>query len=161
MTDRAPLPQVPPDWARIDPFPRLYTKRSFVSESLESDRLRVMYFRVGDEPILRARVWFGPGTEGPPGIAHGGAVAAALDEAVGGVAWMLGHQVVVARLTVDFRTMVALGIDATIEASIAGIDGRKITCRARLTDGETVLAEAEALCVILRESPPSPLAPPP
>ena len=151
MTDRAPRPQVPASWIPIDPFPRIHTARSFVSETLESDRLRVMYFRVGDEPTLRAKVWFGPGTEGPPGIAHGGAVAAALDEAVGGVAWMLGHRVVVARLTVDFRTMVPLGIDAEIEATIAGIDGRKITCRARLTDGETILAEAEGLCVLLRE----------
>lgn len=150
MTNRAPAPHVPPDWTRIDPFPRIETKRSFVSESLETDRLRVMYFRIGSEPVLRAKVWFGPGTEGPPGIAHGGAVASALDEAVGGVAWMLGHRVLVARLTVDFRTMVPLGIDATIEASIAGIDGRKVTCRARLTDGDTIFAEAEGLCVMLR-----------
>ena len=147
----APRPQVPPDWTRIDPFPRVHAKRSFVSDSVESDRLRVMYFRIGDEPILRAKVWFGPGTEGPPGVAHGGAVASALDEAVGGVAWMLGHRVVVARLTVDFRTMVPLGVDATIEASITGIDGRKVSCRARLSDDHTVLAEAEGICVMLRE----------
>jgi acyl-CoA thioesterase FadM len=99
-------------------------------------------------------VWFGPGTEGAPGIAHGGSVAAALDEAVGGVAWMLGHRVVVARLTVDFRTMVKLGTDATLEATLAGVDGRKVTCRARLTDGDALLAEAEALCVMLREDEP-------
>ena len=147
----APQPQVPLDWTRIDPFPRVQTKRSFVSESRETDRLRVMYFRIGDEPILRAKVWFGPGTEGPPGIAHGGAVACALDEAVGGVAWMMGYRVLVARLTVDFRTVVPLGIDATIEASISGVDGRKVSCRASLTDERTVLAEAEGLCVILRE----------
>jgi acyl-coenzyme A thioesterase PaaI-like protein len=113
-----------------------------------------MYFRVGDEPVLRGKVWFGPGTEGAPGIAHGGSVAAALDEAVGGVAWMLGHRVVVARLTVDFRTMVKLGTDATLEATLAGVDGRKVTCRARLTDGDALLAEAEALCVMLREDEP-------
>jgi len=151
MSNRAPLAQVPLDWTRVDPFPRIHTKRSFVSDSFESDRLRVVYFRVGDEPILRAKVWFGPGTEGPPGIAHGGAVASALDEAVGGVAWMLGHRVLVARLTVDFRAMVPLGVDATMEASITGIDGRKVSCRARLTADDTVLAEAEGLCVILRE----------
>jgi len=152
MTDRAPTPQVPSDWTRIDPFPRSHTKRSFVSETLETDRIRVMYFRVGDEPVLRGKVWFGPGTEGPPGIAHGGAVAAALDESVGGVAWMLGHRVVVARLTVDFRAMVRIGTDATIEASVAEVNGRKVTCRARLTDGDTLLAEAEGLCVVLKET---------
>jgi acyl-coenzyme A thioesterase PaaI-like protein len=152
MTHRAPTPSVPDNWTRIDPFPRTHSKRSFVSETLDTDRIRVMYFRVGDEAVLRGKVWFGPGTEGPPGIAHGGAVAAALDESVGGVAWMMGYRVVVARITVDFRTMVRIGTDATLEASIAGVDGRKVTCRARLNDGETLLAEAEALCVVLREA---------
>ena len=152
MTERAPAPRVPDNWTRIDPFPRIHTLRSFVSETLDTDRIRVMYFRVADEPLLRAKVWFGPGTEGPPGVAHGGAVAAALDESVGGVAWMMGYRVVVARLTVDFRAMVRIGTDATLEASIAGVDGRKITCRARLTDGDTLLAEAEALCVVLKEA---------
>lgn len=150
--NRAPSPQVPSNWSPVDPFPRVHTKRSFVSETSETDRIRVLYFRVGDEPVLRARVWFGPGTEGPPGIAHGGAVAAALDESVGGVAWMMGYRVVVARLTVDFRTMVRIGTDATLEASIDAVDGRKVMCRARLTDGDTVLAEAEGLCVVLRET---------
>jgi acyl-coenzyme A thioesterase PaaI-like protein len=150
-TDRAPAPDVPSNWTRVDPFPRIHTNRSFVSETLDTDRIRVMYFRAGEEPVLRGKVWFGPATEGPPGIAHGGAVAAALDESVGGVAWMLGYRVVVARLTVDFRTMVRIGTDATLEASVAGVDGRKVTCRARLTDGETLLAEAEALCVVLKE----------
>jgi acyl-coenzyme A thioesterase PaaI-like protein len=151
MSHRAPAPDVPSSWTPVDPFPRLYTKRSFVSETVETDRIRVMYFRVSDEPVLRGKVWFGPGTEGPPGIAHGGAVAAALDESVGGVAWMMGYRVVVARITVDFRTMVRIGTDATLEASIAEVDGRKVTCRARLTDGDTLLAEAEALCVVLKE----------
>jgi acyl-coenzyme A thioesterase PaaI-like protein len=141
----------PDGYVRIDPFPRIRPKRSFVSESEDSDRLRIAYFRRGDEPVLHARVWFGPGSEGPPGYAHGGAVAAALDESLGGVAWMLGHQVVVARLTVDFRNMVVLGVDATLEASVVGIEGRKVMCRARLTDGATLLAEAEGLCVTIKE----------
>jgi hypothetical protein len=36
-----------------------------------------------------------------PGYAHGGSVAAALDEAMGGAAWWAGHQSVAARLAVD------------------------------------------------------------
>jgi acyl-coenzyme A thioesterase PaaI-like protein len=147
---RAPDPHVPADWVRISPFPTpSNAKRSFVSDDPQGDRLRVVYFRAGDDPALRAKVWFGPGTEGPPGYAHGGAVAAALDEAVGGAAWMHGHRVVVARLSVDFRNLVTLGIDATIESSIVGIDRRKITCRARLSHDGTLLAEAEGLCVVV------------
>lgn len=146
----APKPDVPADWLEIQPFPRVDAKRSYVSDDPDGDRLRVVYFRRGEEPILRAKVWFGPGTEGPPGYAHGGAVASALDESVGAVAWMLGHRVVVARLMVDFRNLVVLGIDATIEAHVVAIDGRKITCRSRLLHDETLLAEAEGLCVTVR-----------
>jgi acyl-coenzyme A thioesterase PaaI-like protein len=148
---RAPKPDVPDDWTPIDPFPRIQTKRSYVSDSPDGDRLRVLYFRKGNEPVLRAKVWFGPGTEGPPGMSHGGAVASALDESLGAVAWMLGHRVVVARLAVDFRNPVTLGVDATIEATIVHIEGRKVTCRARMMDGPTLLAEAEGLCVVIRD----------
>jgi len=147
----APKPDVPTDWTLIEPFPRVYTKRSYVSDDPDGDRLRVAYFRKGEEPVLRAKVWFGPGTEGPPGLSHGGAVASALDESIGGVAWMLGHRVLVARLTVDFRNPVPLGTDATIESTVVRIDGRKVSCRARMTGGDTLFAEAEGLCVMLRE----------
>ena len=146
----APLPDVPADWTPIEPFPRASTSRSFVSDDPGGDRLRVAYFRRGQERILRAKAWFGPGAEGPPGQAHGGAVAAVLDESVGAVAWMLGHRVVVARLAIDFRNPVPLGADATVEATVVAVDGRKITCRARLGHEGRLLAEAEALCVTLR-----------
>jgi acyl-coenzyme A thioesterase PaaI-like protein len=144
---KAPTLDVPADWTPIQPFPRTTANRSFVSDDPLGDRLRVAYFRKHDEPMLRAKVWFGPGTEGPPGYAHGGAVAAALDEAVGAAAWMLGHRVVVARLAVDFRSPVPLGTDATIESSVTGVEGRKIRCRARISNGDVLLADAEGLCV--------------
>jgi acyl-coenzyme A thioesterase PaaI-like protein len=145
----APPLDVPLDWTRVEPFPRDTAAKSFVSGDPAGDRLRVAYFRIGDEAVLRAKVWFGPGTEGPPGYAHGGAVAAALDEAVGAAAWMQGHRVLVARLAVDFRNLVPLGIDATIESSIVSIEGRKVTCRARLSANGATLAEAEGLCVVI------------
>ena len=144
---QAPVPTVPPDWSPCDPFPALKPLRSFLDARGAPDRVRVAYFRRGNETTLLARAWFGPGAEGPPGHAHGGSVAAVLDEALGASAWLAGHQVVVARLVVDFREMVPLGTDATVEASVVAVDGRKVTCRARMTAGATLLAEAEALCV--------------
>ena len=48
----------------------------------------IHYFRTGPDRSLRAKVLFGPGTQGPPGHAHGGSMAAVLDEAMGGAAWM-------------------------------------------------------------------------
>ena len=78
MDTGAPLPALvttPPDWERCDPFPSLKPERSFVNDDRPNDRLRVAYFRAGGEKALYARAWFGPGAEGPPGFAHGGAVA--------------------------------------------------------------------------------------
>lgn len=145
------------EWDPVDPFPQLRPQRSFVSDDPAGDRLRVAYFRRrnDDAASLRATVLFGPGTEGPPGHAHGGSVAAVLDEALGAAAWLAGHTVVVARLTVDFRAMVPIGTEATIDARVVSVDGRKVTCRARMSAGGTLLAEAEALCVTVALSPDS------
>jgi acyl-coenzyme A thioesterase PaaI-like protein len=152
--DKAPSLNLPEGCRPIDPFPAIRPQRSFVSDNPDGDRIRLAYYRCGDEPILRAKAWFGTGAQGPPGQAHGGAIASVLDEAAGATGWMLGYRVLVARLTVDFRKMVALGTDATIEASIVGVDGRKITCRVRMTDGNVLLAEAEALLVTLPDIDP-------
>ena len=35
---------------------------------------------------------------------------------------------------------------------VVGVDGRKVTCRARLTHNGALLAEAEGLCIIIRET---------
>jgi acyl-coenzyme A thioesterase PaaI-like protein len=144
-----PAASAPAGFEPIHPFPELGSGRSFVSDDPAGDRLRVAYFRRGDEPGVLAKAWFGPGAEGPPGHAHGGSVAAILDEALGAAAWVAGHIAVVARLTIDMREMVPLGTDTTVEARVVGVDGRKVVCRARLFDGDTLFAEGEALCVTL------------
>ena len=149
MTLTPPVFSTPSDWTRCDPFPTLRPERSFVNDLNPNDRLRVAYFRAGGDAALYARAWFGPGAEGPPGFAHGGAVAAVLDEALGAAAWHAGHVVVVARLAIDMREMVPLGTDGTVRAWVERVDGRKVYCRARLIDGDTLLAEGEALCVMV------------
>ena len=147
------MPTVPPSWRPCDPFPELKPKRSFVNDSIPNDRLRVAYYRDANEPGIAAKAWFGPGAEGPPGYAHGGSIAAVLDEALGAAAWLDGHHAVVARLAIDLREMVPIGIDATVRSFVERVDGRKVYCRARLTDGKTLLAEGEALCITLRSFP--------
>ena len=132
----------------FQPFPELTARESFVSGGPSTHRLRVAYFRREGDKRLVGRAWFGPDTQGPPGHAHGGAVSAVMDEALGAAAWAEGHHIVVARLCVDFRAMVPLGTDAAFEAWVETVEGRKVTTRGRLTapDG-SVLAEGEALCV--------------
>ncbi len=138
------------DLTPVDPFPRLAGGGAFVSGNPQSDRLRVAYFHRASDDTLVARVWFGPGTEGPPGHAHGGSVASALDEAMGGAAWHAGHPVVAARITIDFREMVPIGLEATIEARVEQVDGRKIRTRGRMTGADgTVYADSEGLFIAL------------
>lgn len=138
------------DLTPVDPFPRLVGGGAFVSGNPQSDRLRVQYFHRASDNVLVASVWFGPGTEGPPGHAHGGSVASALDEAMGGAAWHAGYPVVAARITIDFREMVPIGLEATIEARIEHVDGRKIRTRGRLIDAqERVYAEGHGLFIVL------------
>ncbi len=138
------------DLTPVDPFPRLAGGGAFVSGDLQSDRLRVSYFHRAFDDVLVARVWFGPGTEGPPGHAHGGSVASALDEAMGGAAWHAGYPVVAARIAIDFRAMVPIGLEGTIEARIEQVDGRKIRTRGTLTDSAgKVYANGEGLFIVL------------
>jgi acyl-coenzyme A thioesterase PaaI-like protein len=145
-------PDVQPgdDWVPFNPFPELSGRESFVTGGPNTHRLRVAYYTRPGHEGLTGRAWFGPETQGPPGHAHGGAVSAVLDEALGAAAWAQGHPVVVARLCVDFRSMVPLGTDAVFETRVVRIDGRKVTTRGRLVSPSgDLLAEGEALCVVL------------
>lgn len=150
--ERPTPPEVVPEpgWTPIEP-PRLEGGRgSFVSGNPEGDRLRVRYFRRPDDRRLVGRAWFGPGAEGPPEHAHGGSIAAVLDEAMGAAAWTEGHIVVAVRLDTSFQRMLPLGTDAMLEAWVDRVDGRKVWTRGRLFDvGGKPFAEAEALFVKL------------
>ncbi len=129
-----------------EPF-ELPAERSF-GYGDAGDRLRVRYYYRGT--ALRATVWFGPGAEGPPGHAHGGAMAAVLDEALGLAAWAAGHPVVAARLVTDFRRMLPLGTVCTVQTVVEAVDGRKVRVSGRLIgEDETLYAEAEALLIDL------------
>jgi acyl-coenzyme A thioesterase PaaI-like protein len=139
------------DLLPVVPFPGAGERRTFVSGEPDTGRLRVSYFRRGQDGPLVARVFFGPGSTGPPGYAHGGAVAAVLDEAMGAGVWLAGYAAVARRIIVDFRDMVPVGFEGLVETRIEGTEGRKISIRAWLFDGEHVLAEAEGLFVTLSE----------
>ncbi len=135
---------------QVEPFFGPKPPRSFVQDDPAGDRLRLTYFQRDADGALLATTWFGPGAEGPPGFAHGGAIASVLDEALGAAAWLAGYPVVMARLTIDMRELVPLGTEAVIETTVVSVEGRKVTCRAVLKNGDIVFAEAEGLCVTLK-----------
>lgn len=137
-----------PDWEPFLPFRLEAGRGTFVSSDPPGDRLRVAYFRRERAPRLVGRAWFGPGAEGPPGHAHGGSIAAVLDEAMGAAVWLAGRIVVAVRLVTEFRRMLPLGTDALFEAWVTGAEGRKIAARGHLLDADgRPYAEAEGLFV--------------
>jgi len=84
--------------------------------------------------------------EGGPGIAHGGVVAAVLDDLFGFLLYRLGFPMVTARLEVDYRRPITLDVDYDAVARIDSREGRKVWCQGELRDGAgTVVAAARGL----------------
>jgi len=90
--------------------------------------------------------------QGAPGLAHGGLLSLAFDEALGKLMWLLRAPAVTARLETDFLRPVPMGSTLHISARITGQVSRKVYCEAegRLNsvDGE-VAVRAAALFVIV------------
>jgi acyl-coenzyme A thioesterase PaaI-like protein len=86
--------------------------------------------------------------QGPPAHAHGGSLAALLDECMSKAAWLSGHRVLLAHLEIDCRRPVPLGAACRADARVSRIDGRKVWAEGRLflPDG-TLAAESRALYI--------------
>ena len=175
LTDGSPSLDGDPGWTEVFSPMDAVRARSFVSgDGAAEGRIRIRYFadpdslpRLGGAPraeeqiaeeqsgaggigALVARVWFGPGAEGPPGHVHGGAQAAVLDEVLGLAAWLAGYPVVMARLEVDMRRMLPLGTVCTVRTEITSVQGRKVQVVGRLVGAEGVAyAEASGTCVAI------------
>jgi acyl-coenzyme A thioesterase PaaI-like protein len=64
--------------------------------------------------------------QGAPGLAHGGVIAAAFDEALGALQVFLGRPAVTASLTTEFRRPVPTGSVLHLMCRVDGRDGRKM-----------------------------------
>lgn len=140
------------------PFEEL--EPSFVSNEAGSQSLRTRYYRRGYDDALVGKAWFGPKTKGPPGHAHGGSVAALLDDAMGSAAWLAGKQVVAARITIEFKEMLPLRTEVIVEAYVARVEGRKVFTEGKVLDRSGKLfATGSGLFVSLTEEQLKKLAP--
>ncbi len=138
------------DWTFFDAPALVGDSLKFVSGQPEGDRFRIRYFRDSGQH-LHARIWFGPETEGPPGNAHGGSIAAVMDEALGLAAWAEGYPVVVGNLNVSFKNLLPLHKVVTLESRVVSVDGRKIMVHGRLfSEDNTVYAEGQCLCITIK-----------
>lgn len=85
--------------------------------------------------------------EGAPGLAHGGAIATALDDLFGGVLVLVQTPAVTASLNVEYRRPVPLGAPLQLAARCVETEGRRLKMRGEIHLGAQLLAEATAVFV--------------
>ncbi len=104
---------------------------------------------VDDEGAISSEFTLHTAQQGPPGLAHGGASAAILDEAMGLAVWAAGLKVAAVNLEINYSKPLALDQPVTLTARITQKDVRKIftTGEIRLADG-TVAVSGRGIYVI-------------
>ncbi|QZA10244.1 MULTISPECIES: PaaI family thioesterase [Mycobacteriaceae] len=96
--------------------------------------LQLVAYRSGD--TVYADVTFDERHIGAPGLAHGGAIAAACDDVLGFALWIAGAPAVTRSLTVEYLQPVVLHRSHRITARIASREGRVLDIGATGTDPE-------------------------
>jgi acyl-coenzyme A thioesterase PaaI-like protein len=90
--------------------------------------------------------------QGAPGLAHGGLLSLAFDEALGKLMWLLRAPAVTGRLETDFLKPVPMGTTLHITAEITGQVDRKVYTsaigRLNSADGE-IAVKAAALYIVV------------
>jgi acyl-coenzyme A thioesterase PaaI-like protein len=93
---------------------------------------------------------------GRNGAVHGGSLGMLFDTVLGLTASVLSGspRQRTAYLKINYRNIVPIEKELQFDAGIDQVDGRKIFVSGRLTDGDTLLAEADALFVKLKPGQP-------
>jgi len=96
-----------------------------------------LQFIVADDGSVSATFSFDANKEGPVGLAHGGALAAVIDEAITVASFVNNRGGLTANLHLDFKAPVPLHTQVTAIGRIDKIDRRKtfLSAELRLTDG--------------------------
>lgn len=90
-----------------------------------------------------SEVTFGVHHQGGPGIAHGGIVGAALDEACGLLATWHRFPTVTARISIRYRKPAPINVPLRVAARVTSERGRRIEIAGELRHGDELLAEAD------------------
>ncbi|MBI5610386.1 MAG: PaaI family thioesterase [Deltaproteobacteria bacterium] len=90
---------------------------------------------------------FGPGCQGAPGLAHGGAVFTILDEVMGTACWLSGLPVMTGRATIHYKQPVPLNVPIRSLGRIVSIDGKKVHVHGELYGPDGLCAFAEGLFI--------------
>ncbi len=124
-------------------------KHFFVCGDPSEERLKVDYYLDRKSGHLLARVLFGRMAQGPPNHAHGGAIAAVLDEVMGFTAMMNGLPVMTAKITIEYFDPVRLGNDIAVKGWIDRVEEKKVFIKAEMLERDgRVLTSAEGLLIV-------------
>lgn len=109
-------------------------------------------FTTGEGLTIRGTFVVEPQHQGAPGLAHGGLVAAAFDDALGTLQVFTREPAVTASLQTEFRRPVPVGTKLYLECRIDGKDGRKLwvsgDAHLDAPDGP-IAAQATALFIVV------------
>ena len=115
----------------------------------QKDRIKIDYFINQENGHIFANVIFGSKAQGPPNHAHGGAISAVLDEAMGVATWLNGYPSMTIKLIVNFTNALPLHIETTVETWIDKIEDKKIKVMGKITENNRkVFAKSEGLFLI-------------
>lgn len=106
---------------------------------------RIAFERRGD--VLHGIFTMDERHQGAPGVAHGGIIAAALDEASGTVLMPLRLPAVTVKLDVSYQSPARLHRELTVTSMLTARKGRKLYILSTLSDGDTVIATGRAIFV--------------
>ena len=113
-------------------------------------------YKKTDDGRIRGEVHFRRFHLGRNGAVHGGALGMLFDTVLGLTSSVItgGPRQRTAYLKINYRHIVPIEKKLQIDAGIDRVDGRKIFVSGRLTDGDTLLTEADALFVRLKPGQP-------
>jgi len=101
------------------------------------------------EDAVTAEVTLDPMHSGAPGRGHGGVLAGILDEFTGAAPRLIGTMGATARLTINYRAPIPLGEPLQLRAWVHEQEGRKIFVRGEARRGEDLIADCEALFIVI------------
>ena len=120
---------------------------SVVSGDANPMGLGATVWRDGDTAVME--VTFGKAFEGAPGRAHGGVVAALVDETMGFVSAIHGMIAFTAQLNITFLSPAPINEHVVARAWRTGHEGRKQYVEAEVRAGESLVATAEAVFITI------------
>jgi acyl-coenzyme A thioesterase PaaI-like protein len=114
--------------------------------------------KAADGPAGRIQGWarFRRFHLGRNGAVHGGALGLLFDSVLGMTSGVItgGPRQRTAYLHINYRQVVPIEKELQIDAGVDRVEGRKIFVSGRLSDGDTVLTDSEALFVLLKPGQP-------